>query len=183
MSRIGKREIILPAGTTATLSGQELKIKGPTGELVLLIHPNVQVNQKENILTLQVVNPNDRSQRALWGLFGSLIQNMVDGVNKGYEKKLEINGVGYKAQVSGNKLVLNLGYSHPVEFLLPAGITAAVEKNVITLNGIDKQAVGQVAANIRVLRKPEPYKGKGIKYAEEVLRKKVGKAAKAVGSK
>ncbi len=183
MSRIGKREIILPAGTTATLSGQELKIKGPKGELVLLIHPNVQVNQKENILTLQVVNPNDRSQRALWGLFGSLIQNMVDGVNKGYEKKLEINGVGYKAQVSGNKLVLNLGYSHPVEFLLPAGITAAVEKNVITLNGIDKQAVGQVAANIRVLRKPEPYKGKGIKYAEEVLRKKVGKAAKAVGSK
>jgi large subunit ribosomal protein L6 len=183
MSRIGKKPINLPAGVTANLSGQELKVKGPKGELMVLIHPAVTAVLNDQVITLDIKDKAEKKQQALWGLFGSLINNMVAGVTKGYEKKLEINGVGFKAQVSGNKIVLNLGFSHPVEFLLPAGITAAVDKNIITLTGIDKQLIGETAARIRALKKPEPYKGKGIKYLEEVIRKKAGKAAKAVGSK
>ncbi|MFA6428672.1 MAG: 50S ribosomal protein L6 [Candidatus Buchananbacteria bacterium] len=183
MSRIGKKIITLPAGVTANLLGQELKFKGPKGELFLMLHPDIKVNLTDKEITTSVLAAGEKKQRALWGLFGSLINNAVIGVSKGYEKKLEINGIGYKAQLAGNKMILNLGFSHPVEFMLPAGLVALVEKNIITLTSPDKDLLGQTAANIRALKKPEPYKGKGIKYADEILRKKAGKAAKAVGAK
>ena len=125
----------------------------------------------------------EKSDRALWGLFRNLIRNMVEGVTVGFKKSLEFVGVGYKVSVSGQNLTLNVGFSHPINFTLPAGVTASVEKNILTLEGNDKQSVGEVAASIRRLRKPEPYKGKGIKYTNEILRRKAGKAAKAVGSK
>lgn len=177
MSRVGKQPIEVPTGVQINLDGLDLKVKGPKGELSLQIHPSISVEQKENQLLVTIKNKSDKKARALWGLVRSLVNNLVVGVTEGFEKKLEINGVGYKASVSGNKLVLNVGYSHPVEFNLPEGINAAVEKNEITITGIDKQQVGEVAANIRKIRKPEPYKGKGIKYADEVIRKKVGKTA------
>jgi large subunit ribosomal protein L6 len=125
-----------------------------------------------------VKNPEDKDDRSLWGLFRVLINNMVEGVVKGFEKKLEINGVGYKAAVTGRKLILNVGFTHPVEFVIPDQIEIKVEKNLVTIAGVDKQKVGQVAAEIRAIRKPEPYKGKGIKYLEEIIRRKAGKSAK-----
>ena len=124
-----------------------------------------------------VGKPEDKKERALWGLFRALIANMVTGVNEGYEKKLEVKGVGYKVAVAGNKVNLNLGFSHPLEFVLPEGISAVAEGNNLTISGIDKQLVGETAARIRKLRKPEPYKGKGIKYSDEIIRRKAGKTA------
>jgi len=177
MSRIGKKTIELPAGTEISVNGQVVSIKGPKGTLKQVLHPVVKVEIEGANAHVIVADPENHKQNALWGLFRSLLQNMVEGVNKGFEKKLEINGVGFKAAASGKKLVLNVGFSHPVDFILPEGIACVVEKNVITINGIDKQLVGQVAANIRKIKKPEPYKGKGIKYLEEVLRRKAGKAA------
>jgi len=177
MSRIGKKPINLPAGITAKIEGNELAIKGPKGELKQKIHPLVKIAIKDQQILLTVFNAEDKAQKALWGLFGSLIKNMILGVKEGYEKKLEVIGVGYKVNLQGNKLILNVGFSHPVEFILPQGITAAVDKNIITLTGFDKKQVGDVAALIRKIRKPEPYKGKGIKYVDEVIKKKVGKAA------
>ncbi len=182
MSRIGKLPIELPKGTTAELSDGYIVVKGPKGTLREKINSLVQVTLAENEIIVDVKNKEAKNERALWGLFRSLINNMVLGVNKPYEKKLEINGVGYRAAVSGKKLVLNVGFSHPVEFELPEGIEAQVEKNIITISGIDKQLVGEVAARIRKIRKPEPYKGKGIKYADEVIRRKAGKSA-AKGAK
>jgi len=177
MSRIGKKTIEIPDKVEVKLSGDKVVVKGPKGELMQTIHPVVHVNIEGNAINISVDEPEEHKQRALWGLFRSLINNMVLGVTTGFEKKLEINGVGYKAAVSGRKLILNLGFSHPIDFELPAGIEAKVEKNIITLNGVDKQMIGEVAANIRKIRKPEPYKGKGIKYLEEVLRRKAGKTA------
>jgi large subunit ribosomal protein L6 len=181
MSRIGKKPIKIPADVTADIKENVLKIKGPKGELVLDIHPKVSVKQTDSEIVVEVAHPNEKSERALWGLFRSLISNMVEGVVDGFSKVLEINGVGYKAAVTGKKLVLNLGYSHAIEMELPDGIEAKVEKNVLTINGINKQAVGQFAAVVRSQRKPEPYKGKGIKYQDEVIRRKAGKVVKAVG--
>ena len=135
----------------------------------------VEITEKE--IKFSVDNQDDGREKALWGLLRTLVKNMVDGVNQGYEKKLEINGVGYRAAVSGDKLTLNVGYSHPVVYRLPAGVKAEVEANLITLTGIDKQLIGETAAQIRRIRKPEPYKGKGIKYIDELLRKKAGKTA------
>ncbi|MCX6743509.1 MAG: 50S ribosomal protein L6 [Candidatus Parcubacteria bacterium] len=177
MSRIGKKPITLPEGITAKIENNVLLIKGPKGELKQKIHPLVKIAEKDKQLIITVTDPTVKFQKALWGLFGSLIKNMVQGVKEGFEKKLEVIGVGYKVNLQGKKLVLNVGFSHPVEFVVPEDITANVEKNIISIFGIDKHQVGEVAASIRRIKKPEPYKGKGIKYIDEVIKKKVGKAA------
>lgn len=192
MSRVGKKPVILENGVEAKLDGQTLTIKGPKGTLSLVVHPKVTVTVNGNEVTADVAKKEDKREKALWGLSRALIQNMVEGVTKGYTKQLDVVGVGYKAEVRGNTLVLNLGFSHPIDFPIPEGITMKAEKDAqkvtiqqyqttITIDGIDKHLVGQVAANIRELKKPEPYKGKGIKYADEVIRRKAGKVVKAVG--
>jgi len=183
MSRIGKKPIIIPAGVEARVEGKKIFIKGPKGALDLTIHNLVSASLGEadgvKAIQLTVTDQEDVKQRALWGLTGRLISNMVKGVTAGFEEKLEINGVGFRAAMSGNKLKLEVGFSHPVEYLMPQGISAAVEKNIITISGFDKQLVGEVAAQIRKIKPPEPYKGKGIKYIDEVIRRKAGKAVKA----
>lgn len=182
MSRIGKKPIELPEKVEVKIEGSDLTVKGPKGELRLRIHPAVKISREANLILVNVGDENDAKQRALWGLTRTLAANMIEGVTKGFEKKLEINGIGYKAGVNGQKLILNVGYSHPVEFVVPAGVTVKVEANVITVAGIEKRLVGEIAAQIRAIKKPEPYKGKGIKYLDEQVRRKAGKAAKAVGS-
>ncbi len=177
MSRLGKLPIKLPEGTQAKIENGFIIVKGPKGELKQELHELVKVEIKEKEITVSIADPKNKKERAFWGLFRSLINNMAEGVNNGYEKKLEINGVGFKAALNGKKLTLNVGYSHPVDYNLQEGITAQVEGNVITISGIDKQLVGETAAQIRKIKKPEPYKGKGIKYIDEVIRRKVGKAA------
>ena len=183
MSRIGKKLILIPAGVEVKINGSDVSVKGPKGSLNLTMHPiakaEIVEEEGKKFVQVKVKNENNSEERALWGLTGKLIFNMVLGVTEGYEKKLEISGVGFKAAVTGSKLVLNVGFSHPVEYTLPQGITAVVEKNVIRINGIDRQLIGEVAAQIRKIKKPEPYKGKGIKYSDEVIRRKAGKAAKA----
>jgi len=163
MSRIGKKPIDIPEGVQITIDGQLVKVKGPKGELEQKIHPSIKVEQKDKQLICTIADENYKKSNAFWGLFRSLVNNMIIGVSEGFQKQLEVNGVGYKASLSGKKLVLNVGYSHPVEFDLPEGIEAKVEGNVITISGINKQQVGEITANIRKIRKPEPYKGKGIK--------------------
>ncbi len=182
MSRIGKQPIIIPSGVEVLVKGQEVTVKGPKGELTKKIRSNIKIEVKDNQVLVSVENPEDRIERAFWGLFRKLIANMVEGVTEGFSKQLEVNGVGYKVALQGSKLVLHLGFSHPVEFDLPEGISAQLEGNQITISGIDKQLVGDVAANIRKFKKPEPYKGKGVKYVEEVVRRKAGKAAKSTGA-
>ncbi len=177
MSRIGKLPIELSSGTQATLENDLLVVKGPKGELKKHIHELVTVKIEDNKIHVDVNDTTDKKERSFWGLYRSLINNMVKGVEEGFEKKLEINGVGYGATLSGNKLTLKVGYSHPVDYDLPEGISASVEGNVITVSGIDKELVGEVAAQIRKIKKPEPYKGKGIKYADEVIRRKEGKTS------
>ncbi len=179
MSRIGKQPITVPAGVEFVVVGAQCTAKGPKGSLVLALHPHVSVTREGDELRVTVQNPEDGRDRALWGLFGRLVHNLVEGVTKGYTKQLELNGVGFKVANSPKGLAMSLGFSHPVEYVLPAGIQATVEKNLITISGIDKQLVGETAACIRRLKKPEPYKGKGIKYVDEVIRRKAGKAAKA----
>ncbi len=176
MSRIGRQPIEVPAGVTVEFAGDIIKATGPKGSLEVKLLPGLKVEQNENILMVTKKLDNEETQRT-FGLQRTLINNIVVGVNQGYERRLEINGVGYRANVAGNSVNLSLGYSHPIEFKLPQGVEAKVEKNLIILNSADKQLVGQVAANIRALRKPEPYKGKGIKYVEERIRRKAGKAA------
>lgn len=177
MSRLGKLPIALPQGSSATLADGLLTIRGSKGELKQTIHPMVSVDIADNEIKVSVKNQTVKKERAMWGLFYSLIKNMVIGVTEGYEKKLEIQGVGYKVAAAGTGLNLSLGLSHPVNFALPEGITAAVEGNTITIKGIDKQLVGEIAAQIRRLKKPEPYKGKGIRYVGEIVRRKAGKTA------
>lgn len=177
MSRIGKRIITIPEKVTVTQTGDQLAVKGPKGELKLTIHPRVAVKIENNEIHVSIVDNLDKFGRSLWGTFGSHIKNMVVGVTDGYVKELEINGVGFNWEVVGQKVNLKIGFSHPVVFDLPAGVTAKSEKSSLTITGIDKEVVGQVAAKIRSLKKPEPYKGKGIKYRGEVLRKKAGKQA------
>lgn len=177
MSRIGKKIISLPANVEATISDNKVAIKGPKGTLEQILHPHINVVKEDNGLKISVKDPDLKSDNALWGLFGSLLKNMVEGVIKGYEKKLEMNGIGFKAEVKGKNLVLDVGFSHPVNFSLPVGIEVTVEKNIITIKGFDKQLVGSVAAQIREIKKPEPYLGKGIKYSDEIIRRKAGKTA------
>jgi large subunit ribosomal protein L6 len=192
MSRIGKKPIVLPAGVTAELNNGILKIKGAKGELTQEVHPKVTVTIADGEVNVDVAKKEDKREKSLWGLFRSLVQNMVDGVTTGYTKQLDVVGVGFKAEVRGQTLVLNLGFSHPIDFEIPAGVEAKVEKDpakvgilqyqtTVTITGISKQLVGQVAANIRELKKPEPYKGKGIKYSDETIIRKAGKVVKAVG--
>ncbi|MBU1179485.1 50S ribosomal protein L6 [Patescibacteria group bacterium] len=185
MSRIGKKPIIIPSGVEVTIHGQKVSARGPEGNLDLDIHEiaKAEIKEEEGKKTIEVSvrNPEKLPDKALWGLTAKLIYNIVEGVSKGFEKKLEVNGVGYRVSLQGNKLKLEVGYSHPVEYTLPEGIGVKVEKNIIIISGIDKQLVGEVAAQIRKVRKPEPYKGKGIKYVDEVVRRKAGKAAKAAG--
>jgi len=177
MSRLGKLPIKLPAGVSATVDKGYLTVKGPKGELKVLIQEIIEIKVVNDEL---IVAPHDKETKnasAMWGLVWSLSRNAVIGVSEGFSKKLEINGVGYRAAVAGNKLNMNLGYSHPIEYLLPDGITALVEGNTITISGISKQMVGEVSAQIRKLRKPEPYEGKGVKYSDEIIRRKAGKSA------
>ncbi len=196
MSRIGKKPVVLPAGVTAELSNGVLTVKGPKGELKQDIHPKVDVKietgENGTEILIDVAKKEDKREKSLWGLFRSLVQNMADGVNTGYTKQLDIVGVGFKAEVRGTTLVLNLGFSHAIDFEIPAGVEVKVEKDpakvtilqyqtTVTLTGINKQLVGQTAANIRELKKPEPYKGKGIKYSDETIVRKAGKVVKAVG--
>lgn len=175
MSRVGKKPIPIPANTRVSYRDRALTIEGQKGKLSRSIHPAVDLSIADGIVTVQLAMETKNS-RALQGLTRSLVANMLTGVSKGFERVLEINGIGYRAEVKGQTLVFQLGFSTPKEFLLPAGISAAVEKNtIIKLSGIDKEELGQVAAAIRRLRPPEPYKGKGIKYAEERIQKKAGK--------
>lgn len=180
MSRIGKIPVSIPSGVEITIEGQDIRVKGPKGELTHTVAEPITVNKAEDG-TLSVERPNDeRKSKALHGLSRTLISNMVVGVTDGYEKKLEIVGVGYRVVAKGpTELEFALGFSHPVVVKAPEGITFAVEKpTAFSVIGIDKQAVGEVAANIRKIRKPEPYKGKGVRYSGEHVRRKVGKAGK-----
>jgi len=177
MSRIGKQPITIPEGIKVEIKDNTLKVSGPKGELQKEFSSKVKIKKEDNQIRVEVLNTKDKEQAALWGLSRSLIANMILGVSTSFEKKLEINGVGYKAAISSDQLVLNVGFSHPVGYKVPQGVEIKVEKNIVTISGSDKQLVGQVAAEIRSIRKPEPYKGKGIKYVDEVIRRKVGKTA------
>ena len=177
MSRLGKLPIILPAGVTVVFEKNILTVKGPKGELKREVKKPVVLTISEKEIVVSVEDATDQKQRAFWGLFRGLINNMVVGVSVGFIKKLEINGVGYRANVAGKVLNLSLGYSHPIVFNLPEGITATVEGNVIAISGIDNELIGNIAYKIRKFRKPEPYKGKGVKYETEVIRRKAGKSA------
>jgi len=177
MSRIGKNPISIPAGVDVKVDGSVIEVKGPKGVLTQAIHPLVVIEKVEDAVVIKIKDETDRFQRALWGLFGSLVRNMVLGVTEGFTKKLEINGVGMKAAVSGKNLVLNVGFSHPVNFIIPESTNISVEGNVITVTGTDKQVVGETAAQIKKIKKVEPYKGKGIKYVGETVIRKAGKAA------
>lgn len=177
MSRIGKKPVQLPDKVQFALNGDMISIKGPKGNLERQLHPAVNVEINDNVVTVST-DPDDKKKVALQGLFRSLISNMVTGVSTGYEKKLILSGIGYRAEVQGKKLILNIGYSNPVNFELPEGIEASVDKNTeVLLSGINKETLGQVAANIRALRPPEPYKGKGIMYSDERIIRKAGKTA------
>jgi len=178
MSRIGRLPIDIPAGATVSVDGQIVAVKGPKGELTLVIAEPIQATVEDN--QVLVSRPDDeRSSRALHGLTRSLIANQIIGVTQGYSKGLEVVGTGYRVAAKGSDLEFALGYSHPITVNPPAGISFAVEgNNKVTVNGIDKQLVGEVAANIRKLRKPEPYKGKGVRYAGEIVRRKAGKSGK-----
>ena len=178
MSRIGRQPVVIPAGVTVTVAdGNVVTVKGPKGTLERVLAPEMDIKVEND--TVVVTRPNDlKKMKSLHGLTRTLINNMVTGVSQGYTKELEVNGVGYRAAKQGNKLVLNLGYSHVAEMIDPEGIETAVDGNKIIVKGINKEKVGQFAAEIRDKRRPEPYKGKGIKYADEVIRRKVGKTGK-----
>ena len=177
MSRIGKKPINIPKGVTVTLNGQNIKVKGPKGELESRFHSHMSIEIKDDVLT--VTRPNDlKENKALHGLTRALIQNMIVGVTDSYQKTLDIVGVGYRAELKGKNLLLNIGYSHPIYFMPPDGVSLqAPTQTQIVVSGIDKQLVGMVAAKIRSIRKPEPYKGKGIKYSDEQILRKAGKTA------
>lgn len=179
MSRIGKKPITIPPGVEISFNDHVFKCKGPKGELICHVHPTVNVEKKDNTLEISINDKEDLSQKALWGTMRQIIANNIEGVLNGYQKQLEIKGVGYKAELKGDTLMLSVGYSHDVKFPLPKGLKGSVEKNIITLEGIDKQLLGETAANIRKVRKPEPYKGKGIKYVEETILRKAGKQVKS----
>lgn len=174
MSRLGKKTIIIPATTEVTISDEVISVKGPLGSLSLDTHPKVKIEKTEEGI---LVSPRskDLHSQAMWGTYASHVRNMIEGVTKGYITKLIIEGIGFKADVKGEEIVMALGFSHPVKVAIPAGIKVTIEKGVVTINGIDKNAVGQFAAKIRSLKKPEPYKGKGIRYEGEVIRRKQGK--------
>jgi large subunit ribosomal protein L6 len=179
MSRIGKRPIPLPDKVTITIAGQTVSVKGPKGELSRSLVPEVTVEQEDSATLLVKRRDESRIARQRHGLSRTLVANMVEGVSQGFQKRLEIQGVGYRAQMQGTKLILSMGYSHPVTIDPPQGVQIAVENNTnVIVSGIDKEIVGNIAASIRAIRPPEPYKGKGIRYSGEFVRRKVGKAGK-----
>jgi len=183
MSRIGKMAINVPDNANVKIEKGMISVSGPKGTLSSTFLPFVTVTFDESTkqISVNVNNPKSSKEKPFWGLYRAIIANLVTGVTTGFEKKLELSGVGYSVTAAGNKFKFNLGYSHPVEYVLPEGITGTVEKGLMTITGADKQVVGQVAAQIRKLRKVDPYKLKGIKYVGEVIIKKAGKSAKAVG--
>lgn len=182
MSRIGQKAIEIPAGVTLLATDREVTVTGGRGTLRQVLHPDIEVLQIEGKIQVRP-KITSRSVRALHGLFRQLVANMIQGVHQGYERRLEMKGTGYRAEVQGEEVVIHAGYSHPVRVAAPAGIEFRVEKNTsIIVSGIDRQLVGETAAKIRAVRKPEPYKGKGIRYSDEVLRLKPGKAAKAAAA-
>jgi large subunit ribosomal protein L6 len=178
MSRIGKKEIEIPEKTEVTLDGTTVSVKGPKGEISKMFRPVISIEIDGKVINFKPKR-NDKFTRSLWGTYSSHISNMIKGVNEGFEKKLIIEGVGFRAEASGGKVVLNIGFSHPVELEIPEGVEVSVEKNEINIKGIDKEKVGQFASDIRSKKKPEPYKGKGIRYEGEVIRRKEGKKAAA----
>lgn len=175
MSRIGKKGILVPEETKAAFNDGVFSVKGPKGSLERSFRPDVTIVVADaKKISLSVSKKNNQA-KALWGTYASHIKNMVKGVNDGFDKKLILEGVGFKSQVSGNKLVLTLGFSHPVEVEIPTGLNVKAEKNLLTISGIDKELVGSFSAKVRALKKPEPYKGKGFRYFDEVIRRKQGK--------
>ncbi len=180
MSRIGKQQITIPAGTEVSVATDSIQVKGKGGTLVKPMHPAVRVKIENGIASVEPAN-SSRLARALWGTYAAHVKNMVAGVNTPFVKKLQIEGIGFKAELQGKTLKMALGFSHPVIVNIPEGITAVVEKNIVTVTGADKEQVGQFAASVRELKKPEPYKGKGIRYEGEIVRQKQGKKAAASG--
>lgn len=185
MSRIGKKPILIPASVEVTVEGNQLSVKGPKGTLSFAVHPLMLVTTEEGEVGRQIiVRPKDETEaidalsRSLWGTTRACLANLIIGVTEGFKKQLEVIGVGYKVSVQGDKIVLDVGYSHDVEMVLPPGISASVDKNSIILTSSDNVALGQFAHRLRSVRRPEPYKGKGIKYVDEQIRRKAGKAAK-----
>ncbi len=174
MSRIGKKPILVPKNVHVDIKGDMVVLKGPLGELQRRLHPDVRVSTSEGQILVSIEDPSKRVN-ALHGLYRALIANMVTGVSKGFERVLDIVGVGYRAELSGRTATFHLGYSHPIQFELPEGVDAKIERTRITLKGIDRELLGRTAAKIRGFKKPEPYKGKGIKYADETIRRKAGK--------
>ncbi len=177
MSRVGKSPITIPAGVSVNITDNDVVVSGSKGNLTQPVLEGITIKQEDNQILVSRTD-DEPKHRANHGLMRTLIFNMVTGVSQGFTKKLEVNGVGYRVQLQGNGLKFNLGYSHEINFTLPEGITASVEQNVITISGFDKQRVGQIASDIRELRKPEPYKGKGIKYENEYIIRKSGKSGK-----
>ena len=177
MSRIGKQIVIVPAGTEVKLSGTTFSAKGPKGTLTREFPGDVTITISGNEVTFTPNDANDRTVRALWGTYAAHVKNMVTGVNEGFTKKLILEGVGFKSDVAGKFLNLALGFSHPVKVEIPEGLTVTAEKNNITVTGTDKEMVGQFTASVRAMKKPEPYKGKGFRYSDEVIRRKQGKKA------
>lgn len=183
MSKIGKTPIIIKDGVQVSLDNETVKVSGPKGEAMYSIPSGIAVKLEDGKLVVSLVDVNDKTKRAQYGLTRANIANIVKGVDTGFERKLELAGVGYRAQMQGNDLVLSLGFSHPVKFSPDPSVKIAVVENMITITGMSKALVGLTAANIRGIKPPEPYKGKGIKYKGEQIRRKAGKAAKAVGGK
>lgn len=181
MSKIGKLPVELPQGVKVELVGSDITVNGPKGSLTLSVPKEVSVDVSETEVVVKNLNES-KDSRSKWGTVRKLIANMITGVTTGWQKQLELVGTGYRAEIMGSDLNLIVGYSHPVKISAPNGVTFKVEKNVITVDGFDRQVVGQVAAKIREVRKPEPYKGKGIKYTTEIVRRKAGKAAKAAAA-
>ncbi len=182
MSRIGKKPITIPSGVTINVTGALVSAKGPKGELSLLLHPDMRMEMKDGVVIIFPRENSSKKAPAIWGLTRTLIANMIFGVTSGFEKVLEFEGIGYRVALEGSTLVMQLGFSHPVRFEAPKGIAFTVQKNTITVTGINKELVGEVAARIRALKRPEPYKGKGIHYRGEVIRRKSGKKAVTSGT-
>ncbi len=177
MSRVGKKPIPVPEKAKVTYNNHVLTVQSDKGSLTHAVHPDVDLNIEENLIQV-AVRRNDKKTKALWGTTRAVVANMITGVTDGFVRVLEINGIGYRAEMKGDSIELHLGYSHPINYPLPAGVSAQVEKSTIRLSGIDKELLGFAAASIRRFRPPEPYKGKGIKYAEEIIQRKAGKTAK-----
>jgi large subunit ribosomal protein L6 len=174
MSRIGKREIEIPSGTEVNVASGEITVKGKGGTLKRAVHPGISITVDGKAVKVAPAN-STRLAKALWGTFAAHVRNMIQGVNTPFEKKLQVEGIGYRAEVSGKTLKLNIGFSHPVAVNIPEGLAVAVDKSIISVSGANKEIVGEFAASVRALKKPEPYKGKGIRYEGEVVRQKQGK--------